>query len=195
MWQLLFHSSPQVLQPLNHGLKVRPGCMCLRARRAFSAPALEPTKIIHVLLQVDERVIRYMVQKHSITVPKPSTSVVSKWASSILDEEYKDKLSAAQQRGQPLWWEQLQPPPVPLQAPKPLSELFPEDDQADEQDSTSEAPAATDPAAVEASAPSTEPQPSVPTSDMSPDASLEEVLQAQAAPADTAEAATPPKVK
>ena len=191
MWQLLFHSSPQVLQPLNHGLKVRRG---MHARRAFERQHSTLTELSPILLQVDERVIRYMLQKHSIKVPKPTTSVVSRWASTILDEEYKDKVSAAQQQGQPLWWDQIQPPSVPLQTPKPLSELFPEGDQADSQDSTSEAPGATDPA-VEASAPSTDPQPSVPASDMSPDAMPEDLLQAQAPLAVTAEAATPPKVK
>ena len=191
MWQLLFHSSPQVLQPLNHGLKVRHD---MHARRAFERQHSTLTELSPILLQVDERVIRYMLQKHSIKVPKPTTSIVSRWASTILDEEYKDKVSAAQQQGQPLWWDQIQPPSIPLQTPKPLSELFPEGDQPDSQGSTNKAPGATDPA-VEASAPSTDPQPSVPASDMSPDAVPEELLQAPPPLAATAEAATPPKVK
>ena len=45
-----------------------------------------------LLLQVDERVIRHLVSKHSVRAPQPSTKVVSKWATTILDREYAAKL-------------------------------------------------------------------------------------------------------
>ena len=138
---------------------------------------------------MDERVIRYILQKHSIRVPKPSTAVVSKWASTILDEEYKDKLLSAQQRGQPLWWEQVQPPKFPLRTPKPLSELFPEDD-----DSTAEDSPLNGSAALEAASPSAESSISVPASEMSPDA-VPEAAEPDT-PADVgSEGTEPPRVK
>ena len=78
--------------------------------------------------------IRHILSKHSIREPKPSTAKVAKWATSILDREYADKLQTAEDAGEPLWWDHIQPERQPLAPLAPLSELFPEDDAEDEAD-------------------------------------------------------------